>query len=496
LSKVLVIDTGTTNIKAGVVDEKGRILGFHRKKLTLRKDRKGKAEHSPSQLWESFLEVSRRAVEGYNSSIRLVVITGYQFGFLPIDRRGNPLMGMITLQDTRSRVIMREIRETWDWEKIYLRTGCPPIFLYTLPRIFWLKKFYPEIYKETRWFLGSKDYLLYRILGKPLSEPSLASATQLFNIHTLEWDEEILELVSLEKERLPEIVSSEEILGEIPSGVRKEMGLKEKVYLLPGVYDGGALCLGMGGGKERVGICNLGTSAMLRVPYSKPVLDATGKMKFQTYYLCSNIWVAGGAINNGGLVLEWWKEILRRDIADLLKEAENIPPGSEGVFFLPFLTGERDPAMGEIVSGVIFGVRNYHTTGHLVRSSLEGIAYLLLWIKKSLEENGVIMEEVRVGGGGAKSLLWIEILRDILNLPVRNSEIEEPALVGEAILGYIALRVYSDIKEAFSHMIRKEELITPDKRRSEVYKRKSSFFFYLLERMEEIYREAERGTVT
>ncbi|MCD6220132.1 carbohydrate kinase, partial [Candidatus Calescamantes bacterium] len=165
MSKVLVIDTGTTNIKAGVVDEKGRILGFHKKKLTLRKDRKGKAEHSLSQLWESFLEVSRRAAEGYNSSIRLVVITGYQFGFLPIDKKGNPLMGMITLQDTRSRVIMREIRESWDWEKIYLRTGCPPIFLYTLPRIYWLKKFYPEIYKETGWFLGSKDYLLYRIFG-------------------------------------------------------------------------------------------------------------------------------------------------------------------------------------------------------------------------------------------------------------------------------------------------------------------------------------------
>ena len=99
MSRVLVIDTGTTNIKAGVVDEKGRILGFHRKKLTLKKDRKGKAEHSLSQLWESFLEVSRRAVEGFNSSIRLVVITGYQFGFLPIDRRGNPLMGMITLEE-------------------------------------------------------------------------------------------------------------------------------------------------------------------------------------------------------------------------------------------------------------------------------------------------------------------------------------------------------------------------------------------------------------
>jgi len=303
-------------------------------------------------------------------------------------------------------------------------------------------------------------------------------------------------LVSLDQEKLPAIVSSEEILGEIPSGVRKEMGLKEKVYLLPGVYDGGALCIGMGGGKEKVGICNLGTSAMLRVPHPKPVLDTTGKMKFQTYYLCSNMWLAGGAINNGGLVLEWWKEIFRRNTTDLLKEAENVPPGSEGVFFLPFLTGERDPAMGEIVSGVIFGIRNYHTTGHLVRSSLEGIAYLLLLIKKSLEENGVILEEVRVGGGGAKSSLWIEILADALNLPVRKSEIEEPALVGEAILGYIALGVYSNIKEAFSHMIRKEKLIIRDKKRSEVYKRKSSFFLYLLERMEEIYREAERGTVT
>ena len=149
--------------------------------------------------------------------------------------------------------------------------------------------------------------------------------------------------------------------------------------------------------------------------------------------------------------------------------------------------------MGEIVSGVIFGVRNYHTTGHLIRSSMEGIVYLLLLIKKSLEENGVIIEEVRVGGGGAKSSLWVEILRDALNLPVRKSEIEEPALVGEAILGYIALGVYSNIKEAFSHMIRKEKLIIPDKKRSEVYKRKSSFFLYLLERMEEIYREAERG---
>ncbi len=476
MNLVLVVDIGTTNIKAAVIDKEGQFLSFSENELEIERDASGAVEHNPDKLYKNFLRLSQQVLQGFEDKVSALSICSYQFGLLPISKSGKPLMGMMTLLDTRAKEIIDKLKEKYDLRKLYQNTGCPPLFQYPLAKIFWLKERKKEIFKDTSYFLSSpKDYIIYRLLGKPFTEPSIASATQLFNIHTLSWDDYALAGVDIERNKLPSVVPSEQILCELSLRVCKKLGLKRKVFLVPGVYDGGGVALGLGGWSEKSGIINVGTSAMLRVFSSTALLDST--MRLQTYYLCNGKWLTGAGINNAGSVFKWFQENIGiGDYNSLIAQAGKVKACSEGVFFLPYLTGERDPYIGSSASGVIFGIRGYHTQSHLIRALLEGVAYSLGLIKDSLGKNGVRMKEVRVGGGGAKSILWCRIFADVLNLPVRRFKKMNASLMGGAILTYVAVGVYKGIKEATEKMVRLEKAISPNSENVKVYK--EGFAFY------------------
>ena len=482
---VLTVDIGTTNIKSGVINEKGEILSFAIEEQKILRPERGAAEHNPEKLYNSFINLIRKVSKNYKNDISLLALSSYQFGFLPVDEKGNPLMGMMTLLDTRPKKYMKEVYSL-DVKDIYYRTGCPPIFIYNIPRFLWLKKEKKEIFKRAKYFLGSKDFIISKILGKPFTEPSISSATQLMNINTLRWDEKILEIIEVGKEKLPELVKGEEILDELPDKVKDEMGLKGKVLFLPGVYDGGAVAIGVGGVGEMKEAGNLGTSAMLRATSSSPIMDKYG-MRFQTYYLMGNIWLTGGAINNAGVSLKWVRDQIGKDTLKfknpyetLISEAEKVLPGSENLYFLPYLTGERDPRIGNESSGEILGLKNFHTRGHIVRACLEGVGYSLRLLEDALKENNIKSEEIRMGGGGSKSSLWMRILSSILEKPITTSEVEESALLGIGILGFTALKYYNSIEEAIEKMVSFGKKWKPDKELKSLYnKNYKKFLSYL-----------------
>ena len=453
---ILVADIGTTNLKAGVVDAKGRVLSYAEKGITLLSPEKGAAEHDPGEIYSIFRNVCRKAVSGFGKNISAVTLSAYQCGFLPVDAGMNPLGRMITLLDTRCEKESEEIKKRFDADKIYRTTGCPPFFIYALPKILWLKKNKPGVFRKARYFLGSKDYLIYRLTGKICTEPSLASATQLFDIHKLDWSGYMLGIAGIKKSALPQVVRGDKVLCRIPEATGRELGLKREALLVPGVYDGGAVAVGLGGFEGGAAVMNLGTTAMLRVSCAKPILDR--QMRFQTYYLCAGRWLTGGAINNAGIVLNWLgKNLLGMPYKKMLSLASGSVPGSEGIVFLPFLTGERDPRIGNKVSGMIYGLDLSHNVSHLIRSSLEGVSCSLRLIKEALDENRVKLKELRIGGGGARSGLWVKIIGEMLDLPVRLSKSGHTSLLGGAVIGYTALGRYKSIKEATSAIVKLEK---------------------------------------
>jgi len=485
---ILSVDIGTTNIKAGIIDPEGNILRAKTSELEIERDETGKAEHNPEKLFSNFISICRDVLNGYRDEIALLVLSSYQFGLIPLDKDFRPLTGLITLLDIRPRETFNELARKLDFEELYRRTGAPPLFISSLSKIYWLKRKRKEIFENARYFLSSKDYLLLRLLGKPYTEPSIASATQLMNINYLKWDAYPLDILGINEGYLPEIAQSEEIVGKISPEVRESLGLKKDVYVLPGVYDGGAIGLGIGAMGDSVGVMNIGTTAMLRIAYPKPVIDKDKRMRFQAYYLCSNKWFIGGAINNAGIVLKWFRDnLFDLPYDELTSLAEKVQ--APDLFFLPFITGERYPEIGNIVSGVFWGLRSYHTKSHMIRAGMEGVAFTLKLAFDALKENEIEIKELRAGGGGTKSPLWMRIFSSVFNMPIKITECDEPALLGSAQLGFYALKIFKSLQEAREKLVKVREIYYPDKEMQEYYEKRYEFFKYLLKSLKNAFKK-------
>ncbi|MGC8977303.1 MAG: gluconokinase [Candidatus Ratteibacteria bacterium] len=485
---ILAVDVGTTNIKAGIINEEGKILRIITKEIEIEKDDKGKAEHNPERLFQDFISICRAVSIGYEKMVSYLVLSSYQFGLLPVDKDFKPLSGIITLLDLRPREIFKELIRKIEVMNFYKRVGSPPLFISPFNKIYWLKKKRKEIFKKARYFLGSKDYLLLRLLGKPYTEPSLSSATQLMNINNLKWDYYSLNTLGIEEKNLPEICSSEEIIGELTKEIRREIGLKRNVYVIPGVYDGGAIGLGIGAFEDTVGIMNIGTTAMLRITYPQPVIDRDKRMRFQAFFLCSNKWFIGGAINNAGIILKWFRDnIFNLSYDKLSSLAEEVE--TNNLYFFPFITGERYPEIGNIASGVLWGLRSFHTRNHMIRAAMEGVAYTLRMAFEALKENGIEMKKLRAGGGGTRSSVWMEIFSSVFNMPIEVTEYDEPGLLGLGLLVLYVTKRFNDLHEATKNVVKISKIYYPKEHLKEKYQKGYEFYKFLLKNFSHAFKK-------
>lgn len=431
--EILAVDVGTTHLKAGVAGPDGRLRRLTVRELPMKRDGTGQAEHDPELLWARLVDAIREATAAEPRRVRWMVLSAYQLSLLPVDASGRPLMGILTLQDTRPRETFPNLLERMDAQRAYERTGCPPLFQYPLAKMEWLRASRPEVFHRTRWFLDAKSFLLLRLVGRPVTDLSTATATQLMDIRALRWDPELLGLVGISEEQLPEAVPPESFLGPLQPEAAEFLGLPSGVEVLAGVYDGGAVGLGLGATEAGVGAINLGTTAMVRVISGRPVLDASSRMRLQTYYLAGGWWFPGGAVNNAGSALQWLREVLGLDVREQEALAGVVKEPAD-LLFLPFLTGERLPEVGLRACGVLFGLRVHHGRGHLLRAAMEGVAFTLRLVLEALAENGLAPRQFRAGGGGARSDLWMRILASVLGVPVEVPAVSEPALAGSIAL--------------------------------------------------------------
>ncbi|HMO17418.1 MAG TPA: gluconokinase [Oligoflexia bacterium] len=482
MSLVLSIDVGTTNLKAGVVNEDGQIKAFRRVRSPVHRPEQGASEHNPSELWDLIVSVSRDVASRWKHDIEKIVISTYQLGLVLIDENMQPLGGITLLSDLRARETHSEFCKTFDTESLYLRTGCPPMFQYPSSRLYYFKKKNPGLYNRTRYFLSSKDYLLYLFTGEILTEGSIAAATQLFDIRKFKWDESALEMLDISGNQLPGVVDGTHTALPVLDSVRRELGLTStSVEILPGLYDGGALAVGLSGLARGVGVMNIGTSALMRAPGNVPIFDESPDMRLQPYCLTRDVFLNGGALNNAALTLNWLRDkVTPLDFNDMPALCEKKGPP---VFCLPYLTGERDARIGAFASGVFFGLREHHSKRDMLRSIMEGVAFSLCMVKESLDPHNQIISELRIGGGGATSRIWTQIFSDVFNSPVSRPEGEETALVGNAMLAFVAWGVYKNLEEAGSKMIRINDRIDPDPEAVKIYSEYYQFFKTLRSQM-------------
>ncbi len=485
---VLALDVGTTNVKAGILDSTGRLLKVETKEITVEKDSSGRAEHNPDLLFDTIVSVCRNVSQGYEDRIKIIVPSSYMFGLVPVDENLKPLTGIITLLDTRSQETFRELQETVDYDQLYARTGAAPLFLYPFAKIYWLKQRKPEIFEKTRYFLCSKSFISLRLTGEIISDPSVSSSTQMMNIHNLSWDPYALQLLGIEENQLPRILPAERIVGTVHPEIANLLGLRKDVMVLNGVYDSGAVALGTGALQGFYGIINLGTTAMIRVAYPKPVIDKDKRKRFQACYLCCNRWFIGGSINNAGIVLKWFRDnVFELPYENLTTLASH--DNTKDLFFLPFITGERYPEIGNVASGVFFGLKSFHTKAHIIRSGMEGVVFSLKLAFDALHENDIEIKELRAGGGGTASDLWMNIFANVFNLPLKIMEAQETALLGSSILGCHALGYYKTLEEASEKMLKIKRTYFPNSAEVEYYSKRYEFFKFLVTYLREAYEK-------
>ncbi|MDQ3844251.1 MAG: FGGY-family carbohydrate kinase, partial [Bacteroidota bacterium] len=370
---------------------------------------------------------------------------------------------------------------------VYQKTGCPLISQYVLPRLFYFAKVKPLLFEEAKYFTDSKSFLFEWLTGEQVTDMSIAAATQFYDAHHFQWDEELLSRLNLSPDQFPRAEDGTTFMAPLKKELCAALGLKENVQVLLGVYDGAALAVGLSGLAPNVGIINIGTTAMLRIPGDQPALDRNENKRIQAYALQKGFFLNGGALNNAALPFDWMRNTLFDfDVQnEALLEITNEPP----LISLPYLTGERDSKTGPYASGVFFGIRRNHSPIDFARSVLEGVAYSMRYLYDALQENNLHVKEVRMGGGGVNIKAWPQIFADVLGVPVTISAVNEMALIGSAMLALTAGGVFKDLNEASEKMLKEGKRIEPDKTSMIVHDQRYGFFKKLRETLGPLYKE-------
>ncbi|MEM2739463.1 MAG: FGGY-family carbohydrate kinase, partial [Candidatus Bathyarchaeia archaeon] len=383
------------------------------------------------------------------------------------------------------------IEEKVDGYELYTETGCPPLFIYPLAKLLWLKSSKPSIFDYARWFLSAKDYIIYKLIGEPYIDRSTASGSQLLNIHSLSWNDTSLELAGVDESKLPKLYDGEKPLIELPRSIASNLGLDCNPPIFLGASDGALHSLGVGAVADGLAAVNLGTSGAFRLSSGRPVVDRSKRMRFFCYYLGYSVWIPGGAVNNAGLCLRWFRDNIVGSTCsyeELISEAESVDLDRLNPLILPFLSGERFPVRDPYAKALFFGLTLGHRRGHIVRALMEAPIYTLRWIADSMRENMLNARVARIGGGGASSKLWRRICSGILNLRIEYIGFEESSLIGAAILAALGLGYYSSIGRALDEAIDIVEVDDPVSYEVEIYKERYSLYRRLYEAVSTLHR--------
>lgn len=376
---------------------------------------------------------------------------------IAIAHNGQPLTKSITWADTRSAKWATQLQQTPKGQEIYHRTGTPIHAMSPLVKLIWLANEHPHIFKQAAKFISIKEFIFYRFFQQYLVDYSIASATGLLNLRNLNWDEEALLVAGITEQHLSKLVPTTYMVEQISEVSANEMGIPVNTPIIMGASDGVLANLSVGAVTPSSVTVTVGTSGAVRAVVKEPWTDP--KQRLFCYALTENYWVIGGAVNNGGVVLQWIKNLfgetenstsnnLEKDSYDLLlKLAESVAPGAEGLIFHPYLTGERAPIWNANATGSFVGLTLRHTKAHLLRAVLEGMALNLNLVLQALQEHIGKPTNIQVTGGLAKSPLWRQILADIFAQEITVSAGYESSCLGAVILGLYALQKIQSFEE-------------------------------------------------
>jgi xylulokinase len=450
MSCLVGLDVGTSGVKALAVSPEGEVLSRIEEVYPLSTPQPGWAEQDPEDWWRA----TESALAGLAvADIAGIGLTGQMHGLVVLDEGERVLRPAILWNDQRTAAECAEIEERLGLRRLVELTGNRALPGFTAPKLLWLRRHEPEVYGQIAHVLLPKDYVRLRLTGERAIDATDASGTLLFDVAQRRWSEEVLAALEIQPEWLPPVIESPALAGHTSDGVPVAAGAGDQAA--------GALGVGV----DRPGPLSvvLGTSGVVFA--ALPAFAANPEGRIHSFcHAVPDGWHAMGVMLAAAGSLRWLRDVVApgESFETLTAEAERWPSGAEGLFFLPYLAGERTPHADPDARAAFVGLSLRHDRGALVRAVLEGVSFGLRDALELLKELGVEPRVGRASGGGARSDIWLRIVASVLGIPLERAAVEEGAAYGAALLGGVAAGVFTDVHEAVAACVRVRDRIEPE----------------------------------
>jgi xylulokinase len=487
----LGIDVSTTATKALLINAEGKVLTVATTEYSFDTPHPLWSEQHPDLWWHGTQNSVKEVISKSGilpDQIAGIGLTGQMHGLVLLDKAGKVLRPAILWNDQRTQAQCDEIYQLVGKNEFIQITGNAALTGFTAPKILWVKENEPEIYGQIAHILLPKDYVRLKLTGEFAMDKADGAGTILMDLKSRTWSTTILSRLDIPIDWLPNLYEGNQITGTVTESAALVTGFQAGTPVVGGGGDQAAQAVGVGATKEGVVALTLGTSGVVFATVDNPFIDPLGRL----HSFCHSVpdkWHLMGVMLSAGGSLRWYRDTFAPNIKydELLKTAEQVPAGSDGLVFLPYLTGERVPYPDPIARGAFVGLTVRHNLAHCTRAVLEGVAFGL---KDSFELMKTIglprIEQVRVSGGGSKSQLWLQILANVFETELVTVNTSEGAAFGAALLAGVGVGNWKDVNSACDDTIKIINSITPEPGAIDIYRHYYSIYHDLYPALKEI----------
>jgi xylulokinase len=468
VSVLIGLDVGTGGARAVAIDESGEIVAEASSEFPLHTPHPGWTEQDPADWWEGAKEVSKKVAAETGEQVTGIGLTGQMHGSVFLDASDRVIRPALLWNDQRTDMQCEQITSAVGEERLISIAGNPALTGFQAPKIVWLRDEEPDNFGQISHVLLPKDYVRLQLTGEYATDASDAAGTLLLDMKARDWSDEILDALEIPQEWMPEVFEGSESTGILREGVAEELGLPPGTPVAAGGGDNAAAAVGTGIVGPGLVNSSVGTSGVLFAHASEFNPDPSGRLHAFCHAVPGAYHLMGVTLSAGGS-LSWWREALGGDYDELVDAASGVRPGSEGLIFLPYLSGERTPHLDPKARGAFFGLTARHGAEHMTRAVMEGVIFSLRDSLEIMRGLDVPVEDVRSTGGGARSDLWRQLQADIYGTPIRRTVADEGPAYGAALLAGVASGTFADVEEATSVVRLREVTTEPDTERTKIY---------------------------
>lgn len=469
------IDLGTSSVKLLLTTTKGEILAESSESYDVSYPKTGWTEQSPELWWGAVQKALEELLCGQDrASVKGISFGGQMHGLVVLDENGRVIRPCILWNDGRTEKETEYLNSVIGKEKLSSLTGNIAFAGFTAPKLLWMKENEPENFGRISKIMLPKDYIAYLLSGVHATDLSDASGMLTLDVKKRCWSKEMCRICGIREDQLPRLYESYEVIGKLLPELCKKFGLSRDVKIIIGAGDNAAAAIGTGTVND--GDCNisLGTSGTIFIAADSFSVDE--KNALHSFCHASGKWHLMGCILSAASCRKWWLEDILGS-GDYAADEDAVSGcETEGVYFIPYLSGERSPHNDVNIRGAFFGLSASTTKAQMSRAVMEGVAFAIRDCLEIAKASGVSPTSAKLCGGGAKSRVWRQIMADVLNKPIQILNTEQGPAFGASLLAAVGCGDYKDVTEATEKVIKVKESVYPCKESAEKYQKKYEVF--------------------